>query len=47
MAKAFLYNQLIQQSNLWAYIDTFRIFAVACLVVIPFIMFIKVPKYAK
>ena len=47
MAKAFLYNQLIQQSNLWAYIDTFRIFAVACLVVIPFMMFIKVPKYAK
>lgn len=47
MAKSFLYNQLIQQSHLWAYIDTFRVFAVACLIVIPFIVFIKVPKIAK
>ncbi|MBQ9244686.1 DHA2 family efflux MFS transporter permease subunit [bacterium] len=45
MAKASLYNQLIVQSHLWAYIDTFRIFAVACLIVIPLILFIKMPKY--
>jgi DHA2 family multidrug resistance protein len=44
MAKSMLYNQLIQQSRLWAYIDTFRIFAVACLIVIPFIMLITPQK---
>jgi len=45
MAKAQLYNQLIQQSHLWAYIDTFRTFALACLIVIPLILFIKSPKF--
>lgn len=44
MAKHLLYGQLGQQSHLWAYIDTFRTFAVACLIVIPFIMFITPPK---
>lgn len=44
MAKTMLYNQLLQQSRLWAYIDTFRIFALACLIVIPFIIFIKSPS---
>lgn len=44
MAKAMLYRQLGQQARLWAYIDTFRIFAAACLLVIPFIMLISVPK---
>ncbi len=47
MAKLSIYNQLNQQSHLWAYIDTFRIFAAACLIVIPFIIFIKVPKFMK
>lgn len=45
MAKSVLYGQLNQQAHLWAYIDTFRIFAIACLLVIPFIMFITIPKY--
>ncbi len=45
MAKTSLYNELILQSHLWAYIDTFRIFAIACLTVIPLISFIKIPKY--
>lgn len=44
MAKSVLYGQLNQQAHLWAYIDTFRTFAVACLLVIPFIMLIKLPK---
>ena len=44
MAQGTIYRELIQQSTLWAYIDTFRVFAVACLIVIPFIMFIKVRK---
>ncbi|MCD7740478.1 MAG: DHA2 family efflux MFS transporter permease subunit [Candidatus Gastranaerophilales bacterium] len=47
MAKTSLYNELIVQSHLWAYIDTFRIFAVACLIIIPLILLIKVPKYSK
>lgn len=47
MAKATLYNQLLQQSHLWAYIDTFRMFALACLTVIPFIILIKAPKLGK
>lgn len=44
MAKYTLYGQLNQQAHLWAYIDTFRIFAAACLLVIPFIMLITPPK---
>lgn len=44
MAKSVLYNQLNLQSHLWAYIDTFRIFAAACILVIPFIILIKIPK---
>ena len=47
MAKASLYQELILQSHLWAYIDTFRTFALACLIVIPLIIFIKVPKADK
>lgn len=47
MAKASLYNQLIQQAHLWGYIDTFRMFAMACFFVIPFILFIKVQKAHK
>lgn len=47
MAKASLYGQLITQSHLWAYIDTFRTFALACLIVIPLILFIKAPKFVK
>ncbi|MCD8024058.1 MAG: DHA2 family efflux MFS transporter permease subunit [Candidatus Gastranaerophilales bacterium] len=47
MAKTSLYNDMIQQAHLWAYIDTFRIFAAACLIIIPFIILIKVPKYLK
>ncbi|MCD7779412.1 MAG: DHA2 family efflux MFS transporter permease subunit [Candidatus Gastranaerophilales bacterium] len=47
MAKTSLYNELIVQAHLWGYIDTFRIFAAACLVIIPLILFIKAPKYGK
>lgn len=47
MAKASLYQQLILQSHLWAYIDTFRTFALACFFVIPLILLIKTPKYLK
>ena len=40
-AKGLLYNQLLQQSTLWAYIDTFRIFAIACFFVAPIVLLMK------
>lgn len=40
-AKGLLYNQLIQQSNLWAYIDTFRLFAIASFLIAPLVFFMK------
>ncbi len=43
-AKGLLYNQLLQQSTLWAYIDTFRIFAIACFFITPLLLFIKNKK---
>jgi len=43
-AKGLLYNQLLQQSALWAYIDTFRWFGMACFLVIPLLLFMKNPK---
>lgn len=40
-AKGLLYNQLLQQSTLWAYIDTFRIFAIASFFVAPLVLLMK------
>ncbi len=45
MAKAQLYSQLVQQSHLWAYIDTFRLFAVASFMILPLMIFIRSPKH--
>lgn len=45
-AKGFLYNQLIQQATLWAYIDTFRIFAIACIVISPLVILMKRKNYS-
>lgn len=39
-----IYSELIQQSALWAYIDTFRWFALATFILIPLLVFIKKPK---
>lgn len=44
MAQSQIYSQLIQQSHLWAYIDTFRWFAFATFLLIPMLVFIKKPK---
>ena len=41
MAEYSLYGQLIKQSTLWAFIDSFRIFGVLCLAVIPLLLFLK------
>ncbi len=44
MAHGQIYRELIQQSTLWAYIDTFRWFAFATFMLIPLLAFIKKPK---
>ena len=41
MGQKMIYNQLMQQANLMAFIDAFRFFAVACIVIIPLIFLIK------
>ena len=41
MASKMLYNQLIQQSTLCAYMTTFKVFAIACFILIPFMFLLK------
>ena len=41
MGQSVIYKQLMQQATLASFIDAFRIFAVACLVIIPLIFLIK------
>ena len=41
MAQGLMYKQLQLQSALWAYIDTFRIFAVASFIIIPLLLLMK------
>lgn len=41
MSAKMLYNQLIQQSVLCAYMDTFKVFAIACFVLLPFLFLLK------
>lgn len=41
MAEYSLYGQLIKQSTLWAFIDSFRIFGILCFSVIPLLIFLK------
>ncbi len=41
MAHGLLYQQLQLQATLWAYIDTFRIFAAACFMIIPLLLLMK------
>ena len=45
-AYGLLYNELLRQSALWAYIDTFRIFAIAAFMIIPLLLFLKTQKTA-
>lgn len=44
MASKMLYNQLVQQSMLCAYMTTFKVFAVACFILIPFMFLLKGEK---
>ncbi len=41
MAQTMLYKQMLQQANMGAFRDTFEVCAIACLVIIPLILFIK------
>ena len=47
MAQYSMYGQLVKQSTLWAFIDSFRIFGVLCLAAIPLLLLMKKPKKAK
>ena len=41
MAKGLLYKQLVAQSTLYGFVDTFRMFSIAAMVVIPTVFFLK------
>ena len=41
MASKMLYSQLLQQSTLCAYMTTFKVFALACMILIPFMFILK------
>lgn len=47
MAGKLLYNQLIQQSTLCAYMTTFKVFAIACSILIPIMFLFKNEKKAE
>lgn len=47
MGQTMIYKQLMQQANLMAFIDAFRIFAVACVIIIPLVFLIKGIKKAE
>lgn len=47
MSQTMLYKQMLQQANMGAYRDTFEICAIACVVIIPLVLFIKGIKKAK
>ena len=47
MAQYSMYGQLVEQANLWAFIDSFRIFGILCFLVIPLLIMFKKPKTAE
>lgn len=44
MAQTMIYKQMLQQANMGAFRDTFEVCAVACVVIIPLVIFIKGAK---
>ena len=44
MAQGQLYNMLQQQATLWGYVETFRYFAVAVVLILPFVYLLKEEK---
>ena len=47
MAENMLYNQLIQQSTLLGFVDTFRMFSIAAMIIIPTVFLLKNIDYKK
>jgi len=45
-ANYLMYAQLLQQANLWAFMDAFRIVGLVCFLIIPILFFMK-PNEAK
>ncbi len=41
MAGAMIYNQLLQQATLWAFMDAFRIIGIICFAIIPLVFLLK------
>lgn len=46
MAQYSLYGQLLKQSSLWAFMDSFRIFGLLCFALLPLMLFLNKPKKA-
>lgn len=44
LGQKLLYNEMLQQSTLWAFIDSFRVYAVACIVIIPLVFIVRTIK---
>ena len=44
MAEYTIYGQLLKQSTLWAFIDSFRIFGLLCFAVIPLLLLFRRSK---
>lgn len=47
MAENMLYNQLVQQSTLLGFVDTFRMFSIAAVIIIPTVFMLKNINYNK
>lgn len=47
MARKQMFFALMEQSTLWAFIDTFRIFALSSFIIIPFLLLMKEKKNGK
>src|SRR5439155_7548517 len=42
-----IYNQLLQQSSLWAFVENFRLFGIFCLLCLPLVLLFKKVKARK
>jgi DHA2 family multidrug resistance protein len=40
-AQHLLYGKLLQQANLWSFVEDFRLFGVLCLVCLPLVLLFK------
>ena len=47
MAQYSLYGEMLEQATLWGFMETFRIFGLATIIIVPLVFIIKSPKGAK